>query len=69
MPDPALDAAVAALEQQWSKAMKAKRVPMFTLRCVGCRAVDTRAAAECAGPNMPQCKKCYSPMVLESASA
>ena len=43
------------------------KVPTFTLKCVGCKTVENRPAAECR--EMPFCTKCYMPMLLEKASA
>ena len=39
----------------------------FVLRCVGCHTLEERPAEQCI--EMPFCKKCYMPMVLEEVIA
>lgn len=38
----------------------------FKLKCVGCKAIETRPAAECR--EQPFCKLCSMPMVLEKVT-
>lgn len=42
------------------------RIPMFTLKCVGCGMVEDRPASECR--EMPFCEKCFMPMTLEKVA-
>lgn len=46
---------------------KPRTEPTFTLRCVGCKRIETRPARDCR--EMPFCQICYMPMTLEKVEA